>query len=924
MVFDDTLTGTPNVNLTMSLLPSATRFTNSSTTYSLSGTGKISGGSSLIKDGTATVTLSETGGDDFAGGITVVNGSLILDNTNSAISGGLAIGSGGTLQLGNDSANGVLPSGAITVDGTLVFKRTANYTVAQPITGAGGLSKFGSSKLTLTAANTYSGNTMVTNGTLALSGAGSISNSAAVSITNAGFDVSALSQPVALNALNLSGATVTLAASPAGLANITSTGLAFGGSTNIINVTSLPAIASYPVTFTIIQSAAPASGSFNVGVGTLPASTPAYSAVITQSADQTAVLLTVTAGQVGVRPSVLWTGGDAPNNNINWSDRLNWQLPGAPGAGDNVVFNNTAAQTASALSTPGGGISALNSGNISNIVDANFSVATLTFTNLGDTYHNTFVNSGQSLTITNILTIGTIDTGPAAHGFVTVSGTSAALTVNNTSGILQIWNGSGTSGGSQATLDLSGLDTFNASVGRLAIGASLNNVVNRPSGILYLAKTNIINAAFQTTTIDSGTATANAGIVVADCNGNAGSTSFLYLGQVNSISADTIGIGRQKAAGNLLFNSIYANTAPYPSVTFQGFSSSRVGAFQVGNGTGNSGTTTFSASADLSGGIVNAMINVLTIGRASTNGTAANTTTGTLKYDAGTINANTVHLGYQSTANVKSGVGTLVVASNNVIGIPALLSVPLSLNVGDAAGGSGATATSGTLVVSNGTVQAYAIVPGVGSHSTITVAGGRLTVTNAIGSPSAPLENLNLVPFGPDNGTSILNLPVGSLPGISVTSLNLDAQDTTTNIINIESVGPVGAPPVELPLIQYGTMNFVSGSTFNIGLGTVPNGYAGYLTNDTANLMVAVVLTSTVNPQPRMNATSVTGTNLVFSGTNGFANRPYYVLASTNVALPLASWDRIATNIFDSSGDFSASAPIVPGIPNRYYALQVP
>jgi hypothetical protein len=132
----------------------------------------------------------------------------------------------------------------------------------------------------------------------------------------------------------------------------------------------------------------------------------------------------------------------------------------------------------------------------------------------------------------------------------------------------------------------------------------------------------------------------------------------------------------------------------------------------------------------------------------------------------------------------------------------------------------------------------------------------------------------------------------------------------------------VGATPIELPLIQYLTMNFVNGGTFNIGLGTLPNGYAGYLTNDTANLMVALVLTSAVNPQPRMNALSLSGANLSISGTNGFANRPYYLLASTNVALPLASWARIATNIFDSAGNFSATTSIIPGVPARFYAIQ--
>src|SRR5438552_2992770 len=103
--------------------------------------------------------------------------------------------------------------------------------------------------------------------------------------------------------------------------------------------------------------------------------------------------------------------------------------------------------------------------------------------------------------------------------------------------------------------------TFSASVSRFLVGATIGNIVNRPSGIIYLAKTNTISAGFQTTTIETGSTTANAAIVVADCNGNAGVHSFIYLGQVNSISADTIVVGRQKADGDLRFNPTLVNVA---------------------------------------------------------------------------------------------------------------------------------------------------------------------------------------------------------------------------------------------------------------------------------------------------------------------------------------------------------------------------
>lgn len=62
--------------------------------YTFTGIGSISGPITLIKQGNASLTLSEPGGDNFSGGIMVNGGILILDNPNSAIAGGLTVASG--------------------------------------------------------------------------------------------------------------------------------------------------------------------------------------------------------------------------------------------------------------------------------------------------------------------------------------------------------------------------------------------------------------------------------------------------------------------------------------------------------------------------------------------------------------------------------------------------------------------------------------------------------------------------------------------------------------------------------------------------------------------------------------------------------------------------------------------------------------
>jgi hypothetical protein len=61
----------------------------------------------------------------------------------------------------------------------------------------------------------------------------------------------------------------------------------------------------------------------------------------------------------------------------------------------------------------------------------------------------------------------------------------------------------------------------------------------------------------------------------------------------------------------------------------------------------------------------------------------------------------------------------------------------------------------------------------------------------------------------------------------------------------------------------------------------------------------------------------------VFSGTNGFAGDTYYVLTSTNLALPSSDWTRVATNVFDTTGSFSVTNTVPPNSPPTFYQLQL-
>ncbi len=87
------------------------------------------------------------------------------------------------------------------------------------------------------------------------------------------------------------------------------------------------------------------------------------------------------------------------------------------------------------------------------------------------------------------------------------------------------------------------------------------------------------------------------------------------------------------------------------------------------------------------------------------------------------------------------------------------------------------------------------------------------------------------------------------------------------------------------------------------------------------SMIKRIVMTNSV---PSFTSASVSGTNIVLAATNGNANATYYVLASTNAALTLPDWTPVATNAFDSSGNFRFTNGIDEAAPQRFYILELP
>ncbi|GAA0887366.1 autotransporter outer membrane beta-barrel domain-containing protein [Rhodanobacter soli] len=206
--------------------------------------GLVSGSGSLEQAGAGTLIL--TGANTYGGGTTISRGilqlgnggttgsitgnvtneaSLVFDRSDDVIFSGIVSGSGsleqagkgtlfltgantytgdttisrGILQLGNGGTTGSI-TGNVTNEASLVFNRSDDVIFNGLVSGSGSLEQAGAGTLILTGANTYTGGTTISRGTLQL-GNGGITGSIVGDVTNNGFLVFDRSDNVTFNGL---------------------------------------------------------------------------------------------------------------------------------------------------------------------------------------------------------------------------------------------------------------------------------------------------------------------------------------------------------------------------------------------------------------------------------------------------------------------------------------------------------------------------------------------------------------------------------------------------------------------------------------------------------------------------------------------------------------------------------------------------
>ncbi len=199
--------------------------------------------------------------------------------------------------------------------------------------------------------------------------------------------------------------------------------------------------------------------------------------------------------------------------------------------------------------------------------------------------------------------------------------------------------------------------------------------------------------------------------------------------------------------------------------------------------------------------------------------------------------------------------------------------------------------------------------------------GGNGTGVNAVGAPITVLPGGRLEPGNLGIGTFTVSNSV-TLQGEAVFKLNSPTADKL--VANSISLGGT------LTVTNLGVLQ--GGETFTLFTGALTGNFTsvvlpalnGGLVWNTNNLTINGTISVEALPQPTFNSPTLSGNELVLSGTGGTPNGIYYVLTSTNIALPLANWTPLATNNFDGSGAFSYTNVVNPASSQQFFSLQTP
>lgn len=885
-IFNDTAAQS-NIVLTTALSPGSITVSNNLLPYTFTGSGNLTGVSSLTKTGTNALIVANSGVDEI--------GTVVI--------------SSGTLQIGTNDLNGTISSVNITDNGALVVDRSGSLALSAAIAGAGSLTENGSGSLILSGANSYAGTTTVSGGTLEIdgtsSGAGALTTSAGTVLAGSGTNNGAITVGGQMNpgsssapgiftangglTLN-SGSTLTFRLNAAGNPTL-SDSVVVGGNLNVnnntitVNFDGPPSGGTYPL-FTYTGNL---SGSFN------PTVIGTHYAVAVDTSTPGVVNLDVNGGSGSSLSWASTSDSTWDQSTTNWLD-LNSGLPSTFNTGDTVLLDDSNG-VVTTITIPSG-----------------VNVAPTSITDTA-TNNNFVINGAGSISGST----GIVLSGPSTLEIDTANTFSGAVDVQ--AGTLRVGNGqalgtaSGTTVENGATLDVNGQNISSEAITVSGSGVSGNGaIVNEGAADLQAFRT-LILAGDTTIGCDNEIEMNNSGGTASISTGNQSfsltkvGASILNLQNLATVDGSLSNIDVQ--GGTLLFNGLTPNMGdPNGTNTIEAGATLAFGSDTVawnknfvfnGDGSTINLNNEGGATTELDGPVVLNGDCVFTVGGTSLtitntisgdggiikNGGSPMILTGPTTY-IGTTTINTAALRLNGAATLSTSTN-IVINSGGFLTVTGMVSSTFPLASGQTLSGNGVLV--GSLTASAGSTVSPAVTPSVSPV-------GTLTVSNQVA-----LSGTLIMQIDPANSTNDMlvsghsSITYGGT--LSLTNLSAPSAGNSFKLFSASSYSGSFAsiaPASPGPGLAWNTSALGTSGTISV-VSTAPLAFGG---------------------------TVIVGANVVFSGSGGVASSPYYVLASTNVALPLTNWTRIATNSFDGNGNFAFTNSLAPSVPQKFFLLQTP
>jgi autotransporter-associated beta strand protein len=240
---------------------------------------------------------------------------------------------------------------------------------------------------------------------------------------------------------------------------------------------------------------------------------------------------------------------------------------------------------------------------------------------------------------------------------------------------------------------------------------------------------------------------------------------------------------------------------------------------------------------------------------------------------------------------------------------------------------SSATTYSGDTTVLAGTL-ALSGAGDVANSAVINLAGGGLDVsgrndgTLTVGAGQTLKGNGALLITGNLINNGIVELKADKSGGvINNDFVTVTGQVTYGGTLKLSLSGQSLAPTDTIPVFSAGT--YAPGNSFVAIEPAIP---APGLAWDTSTLSTDGILRLAESVSPTFSSVvlSTSGSEIIFGGSGGPVHGTFSVLASTNVAAPLANWTTVETGSFDANGNFSVTNVVTPGSTRNFFRLQVP